>query len=154
MGTLSRVTHCSLSVLLSCICQVCCCCCCLALAAVWHPCCHTDAATQVAHLNAEVRTKQCVDYFKMQQQLQTPDLPPAQATSLKEEITILLCHILGRSASQLCSMQLCLNDIAITSCLAAMQPCTSDICLHRRLFECRHCGLLMVWRPGQGLCFS
>lgn len=59
--------------------------------------CCDEIATQVAHLNAEVRSKQCVDYFKLQQQLQQPGLSPDELSSLQEQITVLLCYILGRS---------------------------------------------------------
>ena len=71
-----------------------------AVARLPQACCHINGLSnsQVAHLNAEARTWQCVEYFKLQQQLQRPDLPPAQVNPLQEEITLLLCHILARSA--------------------------------------------------------
>lgn len=88
------------------------------------------AALQVAHLNAEARSKQCVAYFKLQQQLQSPGLPPAQVQSVQKEVTTLLCRILGRSACML-QTTYCLATPASHVC-----QCTPIVCFeHRRMTD-------------------
>ena len=66
-----------------------------------HSCVLSDqyAFMQVAHLNAEARTRQCIEYCKLQQQLQRRDLAPAWITVLQEAVTVLFRQVLGRSAS-------------------------------------------------------
>lgn len=90
---------------------------------------------QVAHLNAETRVRQCVDYFKLQERPGRPGLTPSQTQALQEEITTLLCYILGRSDSLDCITCLVCNtciDVftALTFLLLWNQECAGFVFVH------------------------
>ena len=70
-------------------------CCCFAPAARMPMLSCQCAVVQVAHLNAEARTRQCIEYCKLQQQLQRRDLAPAWITALQEAVTVLFCQVLA-----------------------------------------------------------
>lgn len=59
---------------------------------------HHRSHLQVAHANMEARIEQSVAYFEVQEQLKQASVDSTTQQTLTEEIRLLTCQIMSRSA--------------------------------------------------------
>ena len=81
---------------------------------------HHRSHLQVAHANMEARIEQSVAYFEVQEQLKQASLDSTTQQTLTEEIRLLTCQIMSRSA--ISSLQYKPRSMS-----SALDPCCETI---------------------------